>query len=310
MESVSFSDVEILLDSSNCKKNRQPTNADLMNFLEKMNANLAANNLFKALVTKRLDSLETKTNDNTNKITQLKTQIASIKSDSSHSQADVWVKQRKLCNNINIIGIQPSNGEILTNIVLNIFIFYGLSITAADIETIYRVKYARSNMIIVKFNVFDVKLNLINAKKNKKLTIGDIPSVDGSIANSSKEIFINPHVPPFVGRLLYRGRTAVKDKKIVAYWMSANSLLVKVNNESDPVMIKSMSDFEKILGQSETSVNEPASIAVGKRRSNEISPSINETQPKSKPRTTSHSMSSFGPLSMKNKTRSGQKEKK
>lgn len=288
-----------------------------MCILQKIHSDVAANNLFKKTATKRLDTLETKTNtlesktnDNTNKINQLESQIASISSSSLQSLSDGWNEQRKLRTNINIIGIPSATGENLSNGVMDIFIFYGLSITASDIEAVYRVRYAKSNMNIVKFVNFAAKLSLINAKKSKKLSIGDIPSVDSSIASSSKEIFSNTHCTSFVGRLLYRGRTAVMKKQIAACWMPANSLLIKVTNESEPLMVKSMSDFDKILGQSDTPLNEPASFVAGKRRSNEISPNMNDSQARQKQRTTSSRVSSIGPLSSKNKNKAVQKDKK
>lgn len=130
--------------------------------------------------------------------------------------------------------------------------------------------------------------------------MGDIPSVSGLPENFSKEIFINTHVTPFVGRLLHRGRIAVKEKKLVACWMSANSVLIKATNESDPVMIKSMSDFDKIWGVVDLPISEPNAVATGKRRMNDSSPTIaTDLQPKSKPRTQMRGKNSTGPLSSK-----------
>lgn len=308
LELYTLSDEENLLVSSN--GTAQPSNADLMQFLVKMNSNLAANEIFKSTATKSLADLKSKTDTHTNQIAKLEAQMAEFKS-TSMPLADGWTEQRKLRNNINIIGIQPSQGENLTNIVLDLFIFFGLTIAAADIESVYRVKYAKSNMMIVKFVKFDTKLKLISAKKSKKVTVGDIPSVAGLPANMTKEIFINTHVTPFVGRLLYRGRMAVKNRKLAACWMSANSLLVKTNADAEPIAVKSMSDFDEILGPAEVE-NEPTFTASVKRRINDISPSNKtDVQPRNKPRRSSNGRSSPGPLSSKTKKdKNAQKEKK
>lgn len=309
VESVSLSDEDALLETSIVKV--QPTNSDLMKFLEKMNENLASNNMFKATATKRLDDLDSKTDANAAKILQLESCIAELKSNGPHAQADGWSEQRKLNNNINIIGIHPSNGENLTNIVLDIYIFYGLSIAAADIESVYRVKYSKSNMIIVRFTKFDTKLKLLTAKKNKKLSVGDIPSVACSTGGAAKEIFINTHVTPFVGRLLHRGRIAVKEKALNSCWMSANCVLVKITSDGDPITVKSMSDFDRILGAQVSLLNEPSSMVVGKRRIEEISPTpTTDSQPKSKSRTNLRGRTSTGPLSSKlNKDRAASKQR-
>lgn len=242
--------------------------------------------------------------------------MADIKSSSSFSLGDGWTEQRKLSNNINIIGIHPSQGENLTNIVLDVFIFFGLVIAAADVESVYRVKHARSNMIIVKLSNFDVKLKLLLMKKTKKITVGDILSVPRTAENEAKEIFINTHVTPMVGRLLYRGRTAVKNGKLAACWMSANSIMVKIATDARPISVKSMSDFDKLLGPDDGSSILPVAATTAtvssKRRIDDDSPSnIINSQPKNKPRRPMGGRSSPGPLSSKiNKDKTSQKEKK
>lgn len=289
-----------------------------MQFLEKMNANLAANNMFKTTATKRLDQLESKTDSNADKISKLEAQMADIKASSTISLADGWTDQRKLRNNINIIGIHPYEGENLTNIVLDLFIFFGLTINTGDIENVYRVKYAKSNMIIVKFSNFDIKLKLLSAKKNKKVTIVDILSVPntGDNNNSSKEIFINTHVTPFVGRLLYRGRMAVKSGNLAACWMSANSILVKISAEAEPITVKSSADLDKILGPVDKSLRIPAGAASAtasvKRRAEDDSPSNKiDSRPKNRQRRATGGRSSPGPLSSKSKKdKTLQKDKK
>lgn len=80
LNSVSLSDEEALLATPVSKA--QPTNSDLMKFLEKMNDNLASNNLFEETATTRLNDLDTKVNDNSEKIAQLESCIAEMKSTS------------------------------------------------------------------------------------------------------------------------------------------------------------------------------------------------------------------------------------
>lgn len=119
----------------------------------------------------------------------------------------------------------------------------------------------------------------------------------------SKEIYINinTHVTPFVGRLLYRGRIAVKENKLAACWMSANSILIKANVDGDPIMIKSIADFDKILGTSEQSISEPNALVSGKRRIVDTSPTnTTELQPRSKQRTNLRGKNGTGALSSKN----------
>lgn len=122
------------------------------------------------------------------------------------------------------------------------------------------------------------------AKKSKKITLGDIPSIGSSSQNNKRELYINSHVTPFVGRLLHRGRVAVKEKKIGACWVTASSLMVKLSNSSAPIAIKSASDLNEILGTDSIVTSETKLNATGKRTrelNESLSPST-EAQPKQK----------------------------
>lgn len=102
--------------------------------------------------------------------------------------------------------------------------FYGIALASADIEAVYRVSNSKSDMMIAKFTKFEHKMKLMSAKGKKFITIGDIPSVTCNSGGQSKQIFINSHVTPTIGRMLHRGRLAVKDKQIAACWVTGNCL--------------------------------------------------------------------------------------
>lgn len=101
LDTVSLSDEDALLETSVEKE--QPTNSDLMKFLEQMNANLASNNVFKAAATKRLNELDAKVGGNTDKILKLESHLVELSTSQPHTEG--WSEQRKLRNNINIIGV-------------------------------------------------------------------------------------------------------------------------------------------------------------------------------------------------------------
>lgn len=55
-------------------------------------------------------------------------------------------------------------------------------------------------------------------------------------------------------------------------WMSANSMLLKTVVDGDPIVMKSMSDFDRILGTIEQPMREPDALVIGKLRVIDISP--------------------------------------
>lgn len=126
-----------------------------------------------------------------------------------------------------------------------------------------------------------------------------------STSNQAKnEIYINSHVTPSIGRILHRGRFAVKEKKIAACWVTAKGLMVKTDQSSEPIVVTTMVEWDEILGPEIKPVVQPKAMITGKRTRNandSISPTGNNKQPKSRPRITSSGKCSAGPKSSKEK---------
>lgn len=173
-DTIDLSDEEKLLDSGNNSPSpkQPPTMSDIWKILQRVDANTADNNLFKAKTTKRLDAVETKSDGLEKRIESLEQKFTILNSEKTASNDDTtWFDQKKLRNNISVIGIPLSNGENLTKIIIDVCSFFGVSIQPADLDVVYRVKSNKSNMIIVKFTKFESKAKLMAAKSQKKLKL-------------------------------------------------------------------------------------------------------------------------------------------
>lgn len=267
--------------------NPPPTMEDLLLYLKKIDAQTADNNTFKAATSKRLNLIEGKSDQHEGRLLQLEKQIDEIKSNvgASHSLANEWAEQRKLRNNIHVIGVPSLDGENLTKITVDICVFLGVEASTTDILSAYRVRNAKAGMFIVKFVSFDTKANLLAAKKKKTITVGNIKSVSSPTNVTSNEVYINSHVTPFVNRLLHRGRLAVNEKKLAACWVTSNCLMVKKEAGSEPIQIRKYDEFNALLGTAIENLSEPKSTNGKRLRGNNESLSpVQDAQPKQKQR--------------------------
>lgn len=141
---------DLLLSDEN---DAEPTNADIFRFIKKIDVNTAETKDIIAATTVRLTAIETKADNTDKRIDALEQQLAEIKSSVSHSSStvasNIWAEQKKLRNNVSVIGLPPSNNEDLHQVVVDLCRHFDITIGRNDIETVYRVSNKRSNMIIV-----------------------------------------------------------------------------------------------------------------------------------------------------------------
>lgn len=309
---VLMEDEEELLKSRGNSPVKQPSNADLMKIMLEISANTADNNKFKAAASKRLVILEQRADKVDKRIENLETIFEEFKSAGSQtpSSANDWLDQRKLRNNVSIVGIPPTKNENIEQIVVDLCGALGIVIATGDLNSVYRVAHAKSNMLIAKFNTFELKSRLLAAKGKKRLTAGEIPNVACSSGYATNPIFINSHVTPIIGRMLHCGRMAVKEKKILACWVTSKGFMVKVKNDCEPKVLHTLEELNCFVGVLESLPVQPvpSTVQTGKRNKPEndsLSPVDNKS--KSKQRNTSRGKSSVGPLSSKAKANKEQK---
>lgn len=279
---------------------------DIWNCLKRIESNTTANTTatesLKTETRTRFDAIEAKTTKNDERIERLETQIAELKTKSvSSSYVNAWSEQSKLRNNISVIGLSPFAGENLQHL-MTVCAFFSIKIGSADLESVYRVRNGRSNMIIAKFTNFETKVKLISSKLKKRITVGDIPSVPSYAESSKKDIYINSHLTPAIGRLLHRGRMAVKEKKFSACWVATKGIMVKLTETSEATMVTSMDELNDLAGGPlSTSSPKPLVSAKRNRKANDSFSPNNNMTPKSKHHKSVNERVMIGPLSAKRK---------
>lgn len=129
----------------------------------------------------------------TNDIGTLFARIRKCEVGSSISSYDSELqKQGALKNNISVAGIPRRENEDLRAIFRSILRSINLSLNDNAIASIYRINESRSHLIIVKFTVFETKLEMMKARRNKKILVRDIISInEGTSSAVDQEVFIN-----------------------------------------------------------------------------------------------------------------------
>lgn len=153
-------------------------------------------------------------------------------------------------NNISVNGLPRTSNEDVTELIIELCEVYGILITVNDIEDAYREDaHTRFNTLIVKFKSFDTKKELLAAKSKKWVSVGDMQSLacDSNDASNNKSIFINNHLTPIVARMQHCGRMAIKGKKLSSCWVTSNGFMVKRNNESKPILLKTLTELERLV---------------------------------------------------------------
>lgn len=296
--------------SSDILLHQEPTMENLMKMMATVIANTSDIQQYKATTTQRLDTVVAKTDATDKRLDQIEQAITRIESaPASSSSSNDWFEQRKLRNNVSIIGLSPIPNENLKKTVNDLCTFLRVPLGDGDIDDAYRVTNNRSNMIIVKFRNFTTKLSLLRAKTANKMHVSDIRSSAGVSADASNgQIFINSHMTPPISRMLQRARSAVKDGVIASCWITGSALMLKATKDAPPLQAKSIDELVRILdsGKTEPVKPKPVEVANGKRSrprnaNDSLSPKPAEMPPTSKQRTSSKGRPIIGPKSvMKN----------
>lgn len=179
-------------------------------------------------------------------------------------------KQILLRNNITISGMPYVTNENLTDIVDWVLDALGLpELKNGELVKVKRILNARSKLIIAGFRDYEMKLAVMQAKISKRISLSDIYELRDGEANP--QIYINNHLTPFYGNLSYHGRNAISNGLLHSCWVSSRGFLVKLQGDSDPIVIEDVQHLENFL-------KEQGRIVQRKRdRSYEMDPSPSNT---------------------------------
>lgn len=303
-DTLLLSDDDSLKSNPNISNNSEPSMAHLMSFFLRMDKKLDRqfddNQKAHGLVKERMSKLEAKTDTALERIAKIEERLekAGTATVGGDSVPEEWAKQNELRMNVSVVGVPPSRNENLRTIMIDLCRFFGIAVAEVDLPAVYRVGSSKSNMFIVKFSSLQLKLKLMAAKSSKNVVLSDIKSISCSSVMSNNGIFINPHMTPAVGRLMFHGRMAKRENKLHKCWLGANGVMIQMTPDSEVVTVVSLDALKGLLG---TPPDEPLleETFKGKRRALNDSLSPNNQRPPRRKQKTATNNRATGPKSVK-----------
>lgn len=155
-------------------------------------------------------------------------------------------KQILLRNNISISGMPYDPNENLADIVDWVLDALGLpELKIGELVKVKRISNAKSKLIIAGFRDYETKLAVMQIKASKKISLSDIYEL--RVGEANPQIYINNHLTPFYGNLSYHGRNAISNGLIHSCWVSSRGFLVRLNGDSDPIVIDDVQHLDNFL---------------------------------------------------------------
>jgi len=150
------------------------------------------------------------------------------------------IEQQNLGTTVDITGIPKSQNESCTSIIEKIG-----KITNTELNVIeaYRINSTASkqNIKVARLATPEMRKNLIRNVKSVKVTTDMISS------NWHKEkVFINERLTKFKRTLFSQTRLATKSKQYKFVWLSNADILVRKNENSNIIKIRSSEDVDKL----------------------------------------------------------------
>lgn len=260
---ISFSDEERLLADDNPKTIKthtsksmsaetvkQAENADILSMLRVMREEQLTKNDLKLLtesIDNKFDLVNSRIDLQANKIDEFDARLTKFENTTMSSNYNGELnKQKAIRNNISIMGIPLTSNENTMHIAINVFKFLGLDIDS-KIVSAYRTtgKNTSKNLIIAKLIDYDTKLMVLNHRAKKTIKLKDV--ADCATNTGETTIFINNHVTPYFGKLLFLGRQAVKNKQIFSCWISSNGCQLKLSESGEQHNYSSEEDLQRLI---------------------------------------------------------------
>ncbi len=192
-----------------------------------------------------------------NKCDSLSKDISHISEQLSNIQVDIEnTKQLLRQNNIRLVGLEEncsseSEYELTSKVIefskqhLEI-----TDITIDDVEEVYRLGRNNTNKprdVIIKFKQRDTRNKFY--RNRRKL-------YDADSKRSSTGMYINEDLTQYRQRLYYDTRNLRKKSAIFAAWTSTGTIMVKLQEDSQPERIETHRDLANLLRQNRIEVSE------------------------------------------------------
>lgn len=180
-------------------------------------------------------------------LSTLFTRVKQLERSASSSGIDIELqKQLGIRNNISISNIPSYENENLFDIIKIVLSLIGINkFEVKDLANAKRVAKSKSKLIIASFADYGMKLEVMKKKTARSIMVSDL--FDRGDKTAGQRVYINTQLTPFYSNLSFRGRDAAANKLIYSSWISNSGFLVKLDEDSSPILIANEAQFDSLL---------------------------------------------------------------
>lgn len=152
------------------------------------------------------------------------------------------MKERR--NQLELVGIPVTSNEKPEELMMKLAKETKVEVKNTDIESCYRIKAreGREGPIIIKFKEARERDRVMKELKSKKPTLEMI-----SYEPKQKKIFVNESLTPTMKEVLYKVKTAAREKGWNRVWTYAGTVYVKTERESRQIKIETKEEMDILL---------------------------------------------------------------
>lgn len=163
---------------------------------------------------------------------------------------DTFEQQSRLTN-VEICNVPERRNENLSEMIEALGVAIKHTVTKQDVVSIHRVPHATSSSshpknIIVKFTTRSLRDNFL---ASARLSRG-VHSNSLNVSGEPRKIFINEHLTLKNKALFREAREAARKYKFRFVWVKHGNILVRENESSHVIGVRSLSDISKIKAKS------------------------------------------------------------
>ncbi|KAJ2938448.1 hypothetical protein O0L34_g12887 [Tuta absoluta] len=202
-------------------------------------------------LTEGLDELKKKTESTDQRVNRLENKINlidihSVKLDALGAKIETMEQQARQ-NNIEISNVPERRNENLVELVEQLGSVIKYTITRGDIAAVHRVPHASASSshpknIIIKFHSRITRDNVLAAFRLAKGTTTSQLNISGE----PRKVYLNEHLTLSNKKLFREARAAANKHKYRYVWIKHGTILVRENDISSVIAIRSPSDLAKI----------------------------------------------------------------
>lgn len=166
-----------------------------------------------------------------------------------------YMRQDVLRNNLIIQSVPKISKESVAQVIPTIATIFKINCESTDYSVNQIITKNKKHLLLVKFNVFEMKMKFMKAIKEYGLTTDQI-----GVSGTSKKIFFTNHLTFYNLNLIKQSKILKNEHAFEFVWFQSGVVLARKNVDSQIQRIKTLEDVNTIIKSSTTVITEAKPI--------------------------------------------------